>query len=749
MASPQKKLSIAFYWHMHQPVYQLSPEGDYVMPWVRLHSVKDYLDMANIVKKFKNIKLNFNISPVLLNGFENYGEKGLHDLHSRFTVSDIEDFSTDDKNYILNNFFDSNYQSMILKSPEYNRLYQKYQESGGEDVDIFTNQEYSDLMALFNLAWMDPGYKNEYPELKKLYKKGKNYTKEDRIKIIEIQRQIIRRIVPEYRELIEKGKIEITTSPFYHPILPILLDIKDTVSGESDDLPSNLKTELDAKIQTQFALDRIEQTFGRRPRGIWPSEHCVSEKELNMFKELGVEWTISDEGILSESINFEFVRDFKGYLEDPYHLLKSYRFKTKYSNIDIIFRDAVIPNLISFEYPNHDSVAAANDLYDRIKVTQSKILSSPDENHLLTIAMDGENCWENYLDDGNEFLNTLYKLIDDDPTLETVLISDYLDREKNPKPLNKICAGSWINKTFKLWIDEPIKNLAWTYLKQVRDDFCRYVRKNPLNPNIKLARRELFVCEGSDWFWWYGEPNDSGRDNIFDYLFREHLKNIYLYLGIQAPEYLDIPLLSAITKPSRFPKGEFTPELTGSPEDSAEWLNAGCIDIPDGPVLKETKFFDRIYYGCDKENLYLRFYLNEYTSNTPIAKKMHPQIYIYAKNFDKKQTLSPVRVIHRRETILPVAKEKFHNEIKISIDNNRLDAVRFAQATNNNLWIARSSKKILTACGRVLDMSIPFDILNIAPGDTLEFMFANANFDALDSYIPNNSFLTLKRSLPK
>ena len=448
-------------------------------------------------------------------------------------------------------------------------------------------------MALFNLAWMDPLYKNEYPELKKLYKKGKNYTKEDRIKIIEIQRRIIRRIVPEYKELIEQGKIEVTTSPFYHPILPILLDIKDTVSGESDDLPSNLKTELDAKIQTQFALDRIEQTFGKRPRGIWPSEHCVSEKELNMFKELGVEWTISDEGILSDSINFEFVRDFKGYLEDPYHLLKSYRFKTKYSNIDIIFRDAVIPNLISFEYPNHDSVGAANDLYDRIKVTQSKLLSSPDENHLLTIAMDGENCWENYLDDGNEFLTTLYNLIDNDPTLETVLISDYLDREKHPKPLNKICAGSWINKTFKLWIDEPIKNLAWTYLKQVRDDFCRYVRKNPLNPNIKLARKELFVCEGSHWFWWYGEPNDSGRDNIFDYLFREHLKNIYLYLGIPAPEYLDIPLLSAITKPSRFPKSEFTPKITGDIEDNA-WLNAGCIDIPDGPVLKQTKFFDRI-----------------------------------------------------------------------------------------------------------------------------------------------------------
>lgn len=747
MVSLQKKLSIAFYWHMHQPVYQLSPEGDYLMPWVRLHAVKDYLDMANIIRKFKNIKLNFNISPVLLKGFENYGYKNLHDLHSRFTIGDIEEFSYNDKNYILNNFFDANYQSMILKYPEYNRLYQKYQESNGENPDIFTNQEYSDLMALFNLAWMDPTYKNEYPELKKLYKKGKNYTKEDRIQIIEIQREIIRRIVPEYKELIEQGKIEVTASPFYHPILPILLDIKDASKIKSDDLPSNLKTELDAKIQTQFALDKIEATFGKRPRGVWPSEHCVSEKELNMLKELGVEWTISDEGILSDSINFEFVRDFKGYMEDPYHLLKSYSFKTKHSNINVIFRDAVIPNLISFEYPNHDAKAAANDLYDRIKVIQSKLLSSPDENHLLTIAQDGENCWENYLDDGEEFLTTLYQLIDEDETLETVLISDYLDKEKYHKPLNKISAGSWINKTFKLWIDEPIKNLAWTYLKQVRDDFCRYVRKNPLNPNIENARRELFVCEGSDWFWWYGEPNDSGRDHIFDYLFREHLKNIYLYLGIPAPDYLDIPLLSAITKPSRFPKAEFTPQISGNIENSEDWINAGCIEIPDGPVLKDTKVFDKIYYGCDKDNLYLRFYMNEYAKLSKFAEKMHPQIYLYAKNFDKKQTLSPVRVVHRRKNILPVAKEKFHNEIKISIANNKLDAVRVAQAAPNNLWIARTSKKIITACDKVIDISIPFEILNIAPNETLEFMFASANFDALDSYIPNDNLLTIKRSI--
>ena len=537
MMSQTKKLSIAFYWHMHQPVYQLSPQTDYLMPWVRLHAVKDYLDMVLITEKFQNLKLNFNLVPVLLDSLNDYGNNGYHDIHSRLTVTDIKDLTADDKEFIINNFFDANFHSMILPNEEYNRLYQKYQTNETNDITAFSDQEYSDLMALFNLVWFDPVYKNMYPELKKLFKKKKGYSLEDRIKIIEIQRDIIRKIIPAYKEFLEKGKIEITTSPYYHPILPILLGIEDIKKSSDGNLPSNLKTNLDAKMQTEMALDKIESLFGKRPKGIWPSEHCISAKEMELFKDLGVKWTISDEGILSNSIKFEFARDFRGYLEDPYHLLKTYDYK----GVGIIFRDSLIPNLIGFEYPNHAPENAANDLYDRIKVAQSKLLSSPDENHLLTIAMDGENCWENYTEDGSIFLNTLYSLIENDPTLETVLISEYMERDAK-KTLNKISAGSWINRNFKLWIDEPLKNLAWTYLKQVRDDFSDYVKKNPLDVNIDEARRELFICEGSDWFWWYGEPNDSGRDNIFDYIFREHLKNIYRYLNLaDSPKIIPNP----------------------------------------------------------------------------------------------------------------------------------------------------------------------------------------------------------------
>ena len=377
MMSQSKKLSIAFYWHMHQPVYQLTPNGDYLMPWVRLHAVKDYLDMALWVKKFDNLKLNFNFVAVLIDSIIDYGENDAHDIHSRITITPAENLSREDKTFILTNFFDANYQTMILPNAEYHRLYQIVQANGTDDVSIFSDQEYSDLMALFNLAWMDPTYKTSNADLKKLIKKGKDYTLEDRIKIIEIQRDIIKKIIPTIKKLVEKNKIEITTSPYYHPILPILLDYRNMKKNISpDDEIYHLKTELDGKLQTKMALDRIEEVFGKRPRGIWPSEQCINGKTLEMLSNLGVEWSISDEGILANSINFEFEHDFKGYLKEPYHLLKTYQYKTKTSDIKMIFRDSTIPNLISFEYQNHNPLTTAGDLYDRIKILQSKILSS-------------------------------------------------------------------------------------------------------------------------------------------------------------------------------------------------------------------------------------------------------------------------------------------------------------------------------------------------------------------------------------
>lgn len=751
MKSTEKKLSIAFYWHMHQPVYQLNVDGDYLMPWVRLHAVKDYLDMALILNNFQNLKLNFNLVPILLDSLLDYADKGYHDIHSRFTVSGISELTNDDKQFILNNFFDANYSSMIFPHERYNNLYQKRFANEGANIEDFSDQEYADIMAWFNLAWIDPIYADMFPEIKTLLDKRQDFTLADRIQIIEVHRKIIKLIIPTYKDFWDKGKIEITTSPYYHPIIPILLDIESAQENLSIKDPSlaDLNLKEDAKLQTEFALKRVEEIFGRKPKGIWPSEHCVSPETLELFKKLGVQWTISDEGVLTDSIDFEFVRDFKGYLEDPYFLMKTYKYKTKSSDIKMVFRDSVLPNLIGFEYANHDPKIAATDLYDRIKVIQNKLQSSPDENHLLTIAMDGENCWEDYTSDGIEFLNTIYSMIEEDESLETVLISDYLETEKHPKELKKIHSGSWINKSFQLWLGEPVKNLAWNYVKQVHNDLSNFINENPNNENIKLARRELMIAEGSDWFWWYGEPNDSGQDHIFDYLFREHLKNVYKYIGIKAPSYLDSPIISIFTKPFRYPRKTITPKIDGideAGEDNDEWLNAGCINVPEGPILQDNKLFDKICYGSDENNFYLRIYLNSTFQDNYSTNPILHQMYIYMRNADRKQLQSPIRLINKTENLFPIMREKFHNELRISMMDNKLYPIRFTKAMQGELWTLNDTKDIRIEFQKVIDASIPFDCLDVKTGENLEFFFANANFGIKDTFIPQDSLLNVKRA---
>ena len=732
MVGNTKKLSIAFYWHMHQPVYQITPNSDYIMPWTRLHAVKDYLDMLTIIKNHPNIKLNFNIVPILIDSFIRYGELGYHDIHSRLTVKPVEELTDEDKNFIINNFFDANYQFMVMPLKEYDRLIHKYQFT--KDINEFTLQEYSDLMALFNLAWIDSSHQKDFPELKSLIKKGSGYTLEDRIKIIEIQRGIIKKIIPTFKKYLKSGRIEITTSPHYHPILPILLDIADVSTNPNGDLPLILGMKKDAEEQIKEAIDIIELAFDYKPKGLWPSEHCISNKTLKLLSELGFKWTISDEGVLANSIKFDFVRDFNGNLENPYPLLKPYKFKNGKSEIDLIFRESVMPNLISFEYPNHDSERAANDLYDRIKTIQNKIQASPDNEHILTIAMDGENCWENYAKDGSVFLNTLYELIDNDSTLETVLISDYLEKDKQKKSLNSVKAGSWINQDFKLWIDEPLKNLAWSYLKQVKDDIENFILLNPNHPNIEAAKKELHVCQGSDWFWWFGEPNDSGHDNIFDYLFRTHLKNVFTLLDLEVPERLDMPLIQSLEV--QMIEGE-------SPLPSA--VNMNFLELSDGPVLQDNKIFDKIAYGCDTNNFYLKFYLNDYALNNPSKLFKTYQTYIYMRKANKKHALSHIRLTQKTENILPVCKEKFHNELQLTIKDGEIKYSRLSCAIQYGLWCLQSKKDFALTHEKTVDVTIPLENLDIENGEEMEFIIAQSKLGILDSVNPNETMLRIRR----
>ena len=446
-------------------------------------------------------------------------------------------------------------------------------------------------------------------------------------------------------------------------------------------------------------------------------------------------------------------------MEDPYELCHSYRFKPqkmpyfkKNEYLSILFRDAVIPNLIGFEYPRHDSVKAANDLYDRIKTRQKKLESSPDKMHIVVIAMDGENCWENYKNDGHDFLETLYGLIEEDENLETVKISEYieqvdkLDWSGTPFELEHIRAGSWINRDFLLWIGEPIKNIAWTYMDKARCDLKEFEKNNPDDPRLVLAWEELLISQSSDWYWWYGEPNDSGQDDIFDHLFREHLKNIYKIIDKPIPSYLENSLTEFTEAHSRYPKGPFKNFLLTGKDPHNKWENAGCIDIPASPTMKENKFLNKIYFGYDFDNLYLRFDINKYIQDKEIGFKDFNQIYIYFKNCSNQSyNESPIRMVNKTENILPLLKETYNSEIKITLFRNFHFNAQLVQATKDNLWVLQMKNNIDQVFNDFLEVRIPFEDLRVAKGEMVEFFVVEGPLGVTNEFYPQNSLLPVVR----
>lgn len=741
----KKKLSVAFLWHMHQPVYQDTYEGTFYMPWVRLHAVKDYLDMLYIMDKYPKLKLNFNLSPTILKAFEKYAD-GYDDIHSALSSKPVEELTDKDKMFILNYFFDANYSSMIMHHAGYDKLYKKRNSETQVDVNDFTLQEYSDIMFWFNLAWMDPTWQKHYPKLKALEKKGKDYTLEDRQYLISVQREIISKIVPSYKKYQDDGKIEISTNPLYHPILPLLIDVNVAKNSTTKyGLPNcsfNMKE--DAKAQIAEAIELYEELFGKKPNGMWPSELSVSKDMLSLFSDAGIKWTITDESILAESINREFVKDNRGNMEDPYHLSHAYKFDTENGDINIFFRNSVMANLIGFEYPNYDSVHAANDLYDRIKHIQDKLQASPDKNHIVVIAMDGENSWENYPDDGNKFLDTLYSLITNDETLETETLSSYIKKSQNPKSLNNIAPGSWINRNFQLWIAEPTKNKAWECLTKVRADLLK-IDKQITDPALrKTLWKELYVAEGSDWFWWFGEPNDSGQDNLFDYLFRKHLQNIYELVGMEIPEILKEPLISLSGRPSRFQKAQINPTIDGD-GCSDEWNNAGCIDLPSGPLSNEHQILTKICYGVGNQYLYLKMDINHYSYKKLIDEGKFYQVYVYIKNKAfAKSAKGKLRVVMRPEMISPILKENFSHEIKLTFEANRNIFTDVAYSNKEGLWLSKLNNKIECKMGSVIEARIPLTDIDLNPGDSAEFLVVEGTLGRGKGVYPRDIFLPIE-----
>lgn len=735
-----KNLKIAFVWHFHQPSYQENNDGDFLMPWAGLHATKDYLSMLKYIDKFEGLKLNFNITPTLLDSIERYANGSL-DACLKFLLCDENKLTEKDKAFIIDNYFDANYTNMVLPRKHYEKLYKKKFLKEEIDTSIYSNQDYADIITNFNLCWINKEFEADYPELKKLFAKEKNYSKKERQRVYEISTDIIKRIIPEFRKYFQEKKIEISTSPYYHPILPLLLNINELHYPYSLNLPLNPKImKEDANAQVQKAIKRFKEIFGKKPKGMWLSEQCISKDTVKLLNKNGIKWTISEFGILEETINREFPRDFEGNLLDPFFLTNVYTLD-KAENTNIIFSDSLFTNLIGFTYGNYDPVQSAQNLYEKIKNIQSKLQNSPNKNHIITIAMDGENCWECYPNNGKEFLEELFNLIVQDKTLKTVCLGEYLEKNKETTKLPNLSSGSWINRNFDLWIGEPVKNLAWSYIATTIEDFKSLKRKVKDEELLEAAQNEIHVAQSSDWFWWYGEPNDSGRDYIFDHLFRERLKNVYRILGVEYPQYLDLPLISMVGKPIRNPRKKITPYIDGTKSIfSDNWKDAGCIFLPDSPTFSHRKLVKGICYGFDDDNLYFKIEINK--TNTKHYKDILCQVFIYIQNHGDKFG-SPIRLVNRTENIYPILQNKFTQEIKISLLNEKLLPIRLSHAMENNLWARLEPKNCEQAYLDTIEAKIPLKDLLIKPGQNISFCVVDARDGTIEEVYPQDMMINL------
>ena len=558
----KQPLNFVLCWHMHQPWYQQGIDGDYKLPWVYLHAIKDYEDMVVHLENHPKMHVVVNFAPVLLEQLDDYARQLKNWLDTGSAMNDpmlnllagvtpIPDEPV--KRYqLLCDCQKANAEKMIDPYPEFNRLLKpfKYMFPDGNCDDIDTgcmqylnSQYYIDALVWYHIVWLGHALKQTQTS-KDLIKKGKIFEQTDRRALLQLMYDCISTLIPRYRKLAESGQIELSMTPYGHPIIPLLNDM-DNISCTQPDapLPQN-KTYPDGVARSrwhiQHGIDRFQHYFGMRPQGIWLSEGAISEDAIALVDEFGFKWTASGEGVWHNSMRLS---DKNAKIDKRVHkkceLFHPYvlnGYKTK-----LFFRDDGLSDMIGFEYSKMNSVDAANDLVQHLD-NISAYLGEKTDRHVVSIIVDGENAWEYYPHNGHYFLNHLYKTLSENPCINTTTYSKLSDKVKTHE-LADLCAGSWVYGSFSTWIGEKDKNKAWDRLVEAKLAYDRVIAAGKLNKDqTEKATRQLAICEGSDWFWWFGENNSSDSVRDFDILFRLQLKNLYQLLQLELPDNLDEPL---------------------------------------------------------------------------------------------------------------------------------------------------------------------------------------------------------------
>jgi alpha-amylase/alpha-mannosidase (GH57 family) len=528
-----KRLKIAFLWHQHQPYYKI--ENEFVLPWVLLHGTKDYYDIPEVLKEFPKIKQTFNFAPSLNIQLEEYISKKTIDIVQKLTLKKADELSKEDKELILKYFFSANFHNMIFPNKRYYELYENAK-SNNYNLNTFNANEWRDLQVWFNLSWF--GYFSSQRKLiKELKDKGSNFTEYDKQILINEQLEVIKLIINQYKTLKNIGQIDISCSPFYHPILPLLIDSKSALENLPNiKLPEpNFEYPEDANKQISDARNYFNKIFDFEVKGMWPSEGSISNDTLDLFIDNNIKWVASDETVLFNSLNF------------GNHLLKyfPYKYNKEDKEIVIFFRDHNLSDKIGFQYSSWNEEDASTDFLNNLFAIRDDIINNYGINGLddavVSIILDGENCWEYYRENGIPFLRSLYHKISENEYLETVTFSSIVENQTIKRNIKNISAGSWINGNFSIWIGHNEDLIAWNFLSKAREEF--EIRKNGIDINTyNEVYNSIMIAEGSDWFWWYGPEHPTDTKPIFDNIFRYYLRKVYNLLKIDYPKELDKPL---------------------------------------------------------------------------------------------------------------------------------------------------------------------------------------------------------------
>jgi alpha-amylase/alpha-mannosidase (GH57 family) len=576
--------TLCFLWHMHQPFYKDLWTGLYRLPWTRLHALKDYAGMVRILKEFPAVHQTFNLVPSMLAQIEEYASGTASDPFLECATVPAEELSEAQRNFVLRYFFQANVGRMIHRYPRYWELYEHHDQPSAQD--------FRDLQVLSQLVWFDEDLLSGDEEVAGLARRGRDYSLADQAVMVRKQREALEQVLPVYREAAARGQIEISTTPFYHPILPLICDsgiAADSHPGAA--LPVRFRYPQDAREQLQRARTYMLAKLGVAPVGLWPSEGAVSDEALALAADCGFTWAASDNGVLSRTLDRVAGVDLT---------YRAYVWRRDGREIRLLFRDHFLSDLIGFEYSRSGAAEAAGHFLGKIRE------NTRDGDAIVPIILDGENAWEWYEANGRPFLRELYRRIADDPEMEALTVSEALMRFE-ARPLDHIFPGSWINANFDIWIGAEEDNQAWDLLLAGRQAYEE--ASGVPEDQRRLAYEELLIAEGSDWNWWYGPEHASDNRPEFDQLYRDHLANVYRALGLPPPAALARPILQS--QPGEFhepPRNPIHATVDGEVTSYFEWSGAGRYrpDSRSGAMHGGEPVAREVFYGCDEHYVYVR-----------------------------------------------------------------------------------------------------------------------------------------------